>query len=462
MYQLNYSRDDIHLVGKDIVKMNEYAPAIRATESPQRTQFTMVPNILIDGFDELSDAARFAFIKFMRLVRKVGYFAGSINKLGEKLKVARMTINRMVAAWEKSLLVKIEPIGDTNAVRVIPLTDTLWQANTNRYQQETVTICDTISDTDTSATDTVITKCDTPSQNVTDTVTKCDDIEHEIDRNIDKNISNKNIDTISSTNVEDALPPYKDGLRPKSILKGWLADITLMDDAFLAEMEKMLPPADVSTPLPHTVDTMSHSHVVQATRNEQEQHVMATPAPALQAKSTKDDIQSEHTTMAGATSPPAREMRKRGVGKKAEGVIDITAEGMAVYRDWCSLFKVTVPLNKAIAKAANELVEPLAVWAVVKGCSHKEVLKSIKNWLYENDKNGYYSRGVKLYDIAREFEGWQSKQEQPPSTNGTHATKNEGVRLIGGKPSSELTEAEIEALPTPFLRKAARSARASC
>ncbi len=145
--------------------MNEYAPAIRATESPQRTQFTMVPNILIDGFDELSDAARFAFIKFMRLVRKVGYFAGSITKLGEKLKVARMTINRMVAAWEKSLLVKIEPIGDTNAVRVIPLTDTLWQANTNRYQQETVTICDTISDTDTSATDTVITKCDTPSQN---------------------------------------------------------------------------------------------------------------------------------------------------------------------------------------------------------------------------------------------------------------------------------------------------------
>src|SRR6266567_9466232 len=220
MYQLNYSRDDIHLVAKDTVKMNAQAPAIRVQETPQRTQFTMVPNILIDGYDELSDAARFAFIKFMRLVRKVGYFAGSITKLGKKLKIARMTINRMVREWAKFLLIKIEPIEDTNAVRVIPLTDTLWQANTDHYKyapaevQETVTKCDTISVSDTSETDTVVTKCDTPSQNVTGTVTKCDDIEHEFDRNIDKNISNKNIDTISSTNVEDALPPYKDGLRP--------------------------------------------------------------------------------------------------------------------------------------------------------------------------------------------------------------------------------------------------------
>jgi len=87
-----------------------------------------------------------------------------------------------------------------------------------------------------------------------------------------KNIGNNKRENISSTNVEDALPPYEDGYQGKSPLSGWLADITLMDDAFLAEMEKLLPPAELSTPLPHNVenDNHSHSHVVQATRNEGE------------------------------------------------------------------------------------------------------------------------------------------------------------------------------------------------
>ena len=294
-------------------------------------------------------------------------------------------------------------------------------------------------------------------------------------------------ESISESNITftvvngDELRPYIDG---------YVGSFTLPELECDAE--------DFSTPVIHTVDTMSHSHVVQATGNEGEDdgtdtqhsrdnsagrlrtgtllpisggsglHHDSYPSGYQESAQRRGRLEAAppqeqpHALQVGATSPPARETRKRGVGKKAPDAIDITVEGMEVYRAWCSLFKVTVPLNKAIAKAANELVEPLAVWAAVKGCTHKEVLKLIKNWLYENDKNGYYSRGVKLYDIAREFEGWQSKQEQPPSTNGTHATKNEGVRLIGGKPSSELTEAEIEALPTPFLRKAARSARASC
>ncbi len=348
MYQLNYSRDDIHLVAKDN-RMNAPVQAIRVQETQEKhTNFTMIPNVVIDGFDELSDAARFAFIKFMRLVRKVGYFAGSINKLGEKLKVARMTINRMVAAWEKSLLVKIEPIGDTNAVRVIPLTDTLWQANTDHYKyapaevQETVTKCDTISVSDTSETDTVVTKCDTPSQNVTGTVTKCDDIEHEIDRNIDKNISNKNIDTISSTNVEDALPPYSDGLKPRnSILSGWLADMSLLDDAFLAEMEKMLPPADLSTPLPHTVenDYHSHSHVVQAIGEE------AAPPQEQPRRAVQNALQ------VGATSPPAKETRKRGVDKNG-----LSLQGQHILDEYQKFKGRKSTPGKATIEAANGLV----------------------------------------------------------------------------------------------------------
>ncbi len=270
----------------------------------------------------------------------------------------------------------------------------------------------------------------------------------------------------SSANADEIAMRYEKGhaaiQRPHQDIISMTSLLTAKDDAFLAEMEKMLPPADFSTPLPHTVDndTMSHSHVVQATRNEGEddgtdtQHSRDNSAGRLRTgpllpisggsglhhDSPPEGYQEsaqrrgrleaaplqeqphavQNALQVGATNTaPAKETRKRGVGKKAPDAIDITVEGMEVYRAWCSLFKVTVPLNKAIAKAANELVEPLAVWSVVKGCTHKEILKSIKDWLYENDKNGYYSRGVKLYDIAREFEGWQSKQEQPQSMNGT-------------------------------------------
>src|SRR6266700_2065512 len=367
MYQLNYSRDDIHLVAKDN-RMNAPVQAIRVQETQEKhTNFTMIPNVLIDGFDELSDAARFAFIKFMRLVRKVGYFAGSITKLGEKLKVARMTINRMVAAWEKSLLVKIEPIGDTNAVRVIPLTDTLWQANTNRYQQETVTICDTISDTDTSATDTVITKCDTPSQNVTDTVTKCDDIEHEIDRNIDKNISNKNIDTISSTNVEDALPPYEDGYQGKSPLAGWLADMSLLDDAFLAEMEKMLPPADLSTPVIPTVDN-------------------DTSYPIASPKATRKKASKPKPEPA---APPA---------------IQLTEQQQAFWLLWCDIwFNQDIPpeLNETAYKHVKKLA-PLV--------KTKEQLEDlVKHARVEMEASGFKRKVVHLGNLVNSYPGWKQQ-----------------------------------------------------
>ncbi len=50
--------------------------------------------------------------------------------------------------------------------------------------------------------------------------------------------------------------PHQDIITMTSLL-------TAKDDAFLAEMEKLLPPADLSTPVIPTVDTMSHSHVVQ-------------------------------------------------------------------------------------------------------------------------------------------------------------------------------------------------------
>src|SRR6266567_1238154 len=354
-----------------------------------------------------------------------------------------MTSNRMVAAWEKSLLVKIEPIGDTNAVRVIPLTDTLWQANTDHYKyapaevQETVTKCDTISVSDTSETDTVVTKCDTPSQNVTGTVTKCDDIEHEIDRNIDKNISNKNIDTISSTNVEDALPPYKDGLRPKSILKGWLADITLLDDAFLAEMEKMLPSADLSTPLPQTVDTMSHSHVVQATGNEGEDngtdtqhsrdnsagHLRIGPLLPISGGSGlhHDSHPEGYLESAQRRGRVESATRKKASKPKAEPAappaIQLTEQQQAFWLLWCDIwFNQDIPpeLNETAYKHVKKL-SPLV--------KTKEQLEDlVKHARVEMEASGFKRKVVHLGNLVNSYPGW--KQQSRPIAPGVAVPQN--------------------------------------
>lgn len=102
--------------------------------------------------------------------------------------------------------------------------------------------------------------------------------------------------------------------------------------------------------------------------------------------------------------------KKGGTQAKDEPVISL--ETMTLFHDWCSLFKVEVPLNKANSTAAGQLVKPIAAWAKLLGKTQAEVLRDIKDWLYKNDKNHYYNgRGVKLYDVSREFEGWQSEQQ---------------------------------------------------
>jgi hypothetical protein len=39
-------------------------------------------------------------------------------------------------------------------------------------------------------------------------------------------------------------------------------------------------------------------------------------------------------------------------------------------------------------------------------------IKQIVECVYATDTRGYYQRGVKLFDVAREFEGWQSAKER--------------------------------------------------
>src|SRR6266704_5794838 len=329
MYQLNYSRDDIHLVGKDTI-MNAPVQAIHVPDTPEKhNNFTMIPNVLIDGFDELSDAARFAFIGYLEFLSKVGYFAGSIRKLGKKLKVANMTINRMVAAWEKFSLVRVEPIDDIDAVRVIPLTDLLWQTNTDHYQyapaevREPVTICDTISTTDTSETDRVVTKRDSLSQNVTPPVTNCDTVSQPQAQNdpqyLYKNIGNNKRKNISLTDVSDDAPrsPYKDGYQRQDLvaMTSLLGDLFEETNARFPDIPPSLPLTPAQEAKLYTMpvemvcisDNETPSHIVKATGNE--------AAPPQEQPHAVQDRFTAASLPISATSPPTRETRKRGVGK---------------------------------------------------------------------------------------------------------------------------------------------------
>src|SRR6266571_254180 len=130
------------------------------TAKQEHSNFTMTPNILIDGFEGLSDSFRFGYLRFVRLFGKRGFFCGSIRKLGKILKVARMTINRMVAAWVKYGLITEEPGEDADEVFLTLQAENLWQENATFY---TVTICDaTVTKVDHSVTrrDKGVTKVD--------------------------------------------------------------------------------------------------------------------------------------------------------------------------------------------------------------------------------------------------------------------------------------------------------------
>jgi hypothetical protein len=98
-------------------------------------------------------------------------------------------------------------------------------------------------------------------------------------------------------------------------------------------------------------------------------------------------------------SSRTRETRKKNVGEEHVP----SPEAALIIENWRSLFHVQIPTSPALIKAAEQLAP----------CHPSvETLRSIKDYCYKNDRNGYYkSRGVKLWDIAREYEGWQSVQE---------------------------------------------------
>lgn len=90
--------------------------------------------------------------------------------------------------------------------------------------------------------------------------------------------------------------------------------------------------------------------------------------------------------------------------------------GQRVYDGWCSLFRVGVPLGPKTIEAANALYPLLLPWSMHLNTSLADLLKDIKGWMFKMDKRGFYARGIKLPDVQRDFEGWQSAMEREPQT----------------------------------------------
>lgn len=139
--------------------------------------------------------------------------------------------------------------------------------------------------------------------------------------------------------------------------------------------------------------------------------------------------------------------KSASVAEDAPLPVTFTAAGQALWDAWASIFKTAPAPTKADTLAANDLAPKIAVWAVELSLSRKDVLNKIRGWLWAKDRQrGYYrERGVYLFDLAREFGGWQEAAER----------KLEEHALLTAPPRGRQQTSVV----TPEMLAAARAAR---
>jgi len=191
-------------------------------------------------------------------------------------------------------------------------------------------------------------------------------------------------ENISVTHVTDAAPfrPYAEGHLALKIKSDDLEALTvrLMEDVYREH-----PPADLSTPVIHTVDTPSH---------------IAVP-------------------ISNAPAPP-KETRKRGVVKKVveeKPAIQLTEQQQAFWLLWCDIwFNQDIPpeLNETAYKHVKKLA-PLV--------KTKEQLEDlIKHARVEMEASGFKRKVVHLGNLVNSYPGW--KQQSRPISPGTAVPQN--------------------------------------
>jgi hypothetical protein len=145
----------------------------------------------------------------------------------------------------------------------------------------------------------------------------------------------------------------------------------------------------------------THMHPAPPEEEREKSH----PSTALSSTSIAGSRLSQEATDESSSQPPiaAPVKGKRGARSTRSETLELTPEGAKVLERWQTLRRKPVPRTPGLIRAANQL-----------GPSDpsREDLKAVELHCYATDTNGYYNRGIKLSDIAREFEGWQSAQER--------------------------------------------------
>ena len=303
MQQRNYSRD-LYLVEKDTV-MNAHVQAIRE-EKEDIGFYARVPRIVRTGYKELSHAEKWLYTCLRDLCGEAGECWRSLRALAKETGISIASLSSMIP--------HLAQVGLIDAMKkstwFIKIKN-IWQAN-KEYCSKNEHSASGCSENE-QGVQKMNTDCSENEQGCSNFVTKED-----ISKKIESEEDNTKKD-ISSTGVDDAIArKYKEGLLPRnSPLTEWLQDISLLDDAFLAEMEQLLDrnqPAKLSTPVIPIVDTESHIATM-PTRKEaapppEQPHLITTKA-ALQAVSATSDGDLDQST-----SPPTRETKAKGKRKK--------------------------------------------------------------------------------------------------------------------------------------------------
>jgi predicted transcriptional regulator len=122
-----------------------------------------------------------------------------------------------------------------------------------------------------------------------------------------------------------------------------------------------------------------------------------------------------NTTLEETPAREPTEQAKKGKQAKSteiETVVPLLdTGGQQIYDAWCSLFKSRVPLGPKTIEAANALYPLMLPWTK-EYQSIAEVLGAQKSWMFKVDKKGFYVRGIRLTDLLRDFEAWQSAMER--------------------------------------------------
>lgn len=142
----------------------------------------------------------------------------------------------------------------------------------------------------------------------------------------------------------------------------------------------------------------------------------ATPSPSSFSfeTETKDEVSHTPTDPLLGSSVASKEKTAGAKlnNKQASTKPEFTPAGAELFDAWASLFKTPPAKGPKTIEQANELAEPVKVWAEHLGESMAQVLQRIRSHCVTSNPTWFRDKGVRLHNIHSGFEDWQSWMER--------------------------------------------------